>query len=102
MPEPGLPGFVDPPTPPGFASSSLELGAMPWPDTPDFFPVVFFFAVELFFDVPPAVLSDVFLEVVCCELVEVVAVSVLVVHDAINATPSNATTAVRSDFFIGM
>ena len=91
-----------PPTPPGFASSSLELGAMPWPDTLVFLPVVFFLAVVLFFDVPPAASSDAILEVVCCELVEVVAVSVLVVHDATNATPSNATTAVRRDFFIGM
>jgi hypothetical protein len=76
---------------------------MPWPDVlEDFLPVLFFLDVVLFFDVPPAASSDVILDVVCCEVVEVVPVSLLVVHDAINATPSNATTAVRSDFFIGM
>ena len=96
--------MVEPPTPPGFASS-LELGAIVVPAAPDaldFLPVVFFLAVELFFDIPPAASSDVILDVVCCEPVEVVAVSVVVVHDAINATPSNATTAVRRDFFIGI
>jgi hypothetical protein len=75
---------------------------MPWPDGLLFLLELFFLDVVLFFDVPPAALSDVFLDVVCCELVEVFAVSLLVVHDAINATPSDATTAVRNDFFIGM
>lgn len=103
MPEPGLPGFVVPPTPPGF-SSSLELGAAPEPPGPDtllFLPVDFFLAVVLFFDVPPAASSDVFFEVACSELLEVVVFSVCVVHDAINATPSRAVTVVRRDFFIG-
>jgi hypothetical protein len=75
---------------------------MPWPETLVFLADFFFLAVVLFFDIPPAVSSDIFFEVVCCELVEVIALSFLVVHDAINATPSNATTAVRRDFFIGM
>ena len=94
--------MVEPPTPPGFASSSLELGAMPWPDVLLFLLELFFLPVLFFFGDGLAAASDVFMEAVCCELVEVVAVSVFVVQDVTNATPSNATTAVRRDFFIGM
>ena len=95
--------MVVPPTPPGFWSS-LELGVPPSPAGLDallFLPVVFFLAVVLFFDVPPAEASDVFFEVACSELLVVVVFSVCVVHDAINATPSRAITVVRRDFFIG-
>ena len=43
--------------------------------------------------------------VVCSELLAVVvvlAVSVFVVHEVINATPTRATMEERIDFFIGM
>ena len=81
------------------------LASAPLAPEPFFELLVLDFFVELFFEVPlPASvpLVELFVEV-CVLLPEVVvAVSVVFVHEATNATPTRATMHERRDFFIGV